>query len=234
MTTSHGPHRRRHGDLVGSRHRLRKVIQRQRCVVPLDVIANDAHAILCGVRPLHTGPTLGGLQMISGEDHHGRPVTPGVVNRHGSVLQSDRPVREHGQRFAGYFEVAMSDGSRLLLVRTGQQLRRLVAAVVDDRLMDASEARAGIGRDVGQIQTLDDIDHEIRARIPDEILASLFVAVAGRNVVFHRLLRRARRRDGRDHLTRFLAHSFLARPNGRCSQPGSGRRGQKLASIDAV
>ena len=40
---------------------------------------------------------------------------------------------------------------------------RVVAAVVDDRLVEAAEARAGIGADVFEAERLEDVDHEVGA-----------------------------------------------------------------------
>ena len=45
----------------------------------------------------------------------------------------------------------------------GDQLGVLVAAVVDQRFVQAAEAGAGIGADVFDAQRFDDVDHEVGA-----------------------------------------------------------------------
>jgi hypothetical protein len=64
------------------------------------------------------------------------------------VLQPDGPVREHGHRLAFSLEIAVTHGHGRFFVATGEELGRFVAAVVDDRLVKAAEARAWIGADV--------------------------------------------------------------------------------------
>ena len=74
------------------------------------------------------------------------------------------PWHEHRHRLAFDLEVAVRHGDRRLLVAAGDELRRRVAAVVDERLVDAAEARAGVGRDVLEVERLEDVDHEVAAR----------------------------------------------------------------------
>ena len=92
------------------------------------------------MRPLHARTALGGIEMVAGEQDHGRAIAPGVVDRHGRMLQPHRPVAEHAQRPAGDLEIAMRHRSRLLFMYAGQKLRRLVAAIVDDGFVKASKA----------------------------------------------------------------------------------------------
>ena len=185
----HRPHRRCHGDSVGTGHGLREVLQGERRIVPLDVIAHHAHAVLGGMRPLHARASLGGVKMVAGEQDHRRAVAPGVVDRHGRMLQSHRAVAEHAQRPSGDLVIAMRHRGCLLFMNAGQQFRGLIAAIVDDGLVNAPEAGAGVGGDVVEAQALDHVHHEIRARIPDEILPCLIGAVAFWGIAFHRLLK---------------------------------------------
>ena len=49
------------------------------------------------------------------------------------------------------------------LMRHGEELRHLVVAVVDQRLVDAAEARGAVRRQVFDVERLDDVDHEVGA-----------------------------------------------------------------------
>src|SRR5215467_12672844 len=55
-------------------------------------------------------------------------------------------------------------------MHAGQELRFLVAAIVDDRLLQAAKARSRIGGDVLDAGCLDDIDHKVRSRPADDFI----------------------------------------------------------------
>ena len=50
-------------------------------------------------------------------------------------------------------------------VAAGKPLRALVAAVVDQRFLQAAEARSWIRRAILDAERLDDVHHEVRARL---------------------------------------------------------------------
>jgi hypothetical protein len=62
----------------------------------------------------------------------------------------------------------MGDSGPGFLVQHGQDLGLPVAAVIDDRFVQAFESRAGIHGDVVEIERLQHVDHVVGARMPDE------------------------------------------------------------------
>ena len=157
------PHRRRHGDLPGAHGRFREMLQRGGLVVPFQIVACNNRGIDGGMVPFEGEQPLGGVQRIANDHVDGRLVAIGVVQRHGGVLQADRGLRHHRHRLALDLHIAMRHGHGDFLVGATEQFRRLVAAMIDDRLMKAAE---GVGRCLGHIfdlQHLQDIDHEVAA-----------------------------------------------------------------------
>jgi hypothetical protein len=65
------------------------------------------------------------------------------------------------QRLAARLEVAVCHADRRLFVRASQELGHLVAAVVDQRLVDASVAGGAICGEILDIERLDNVDHEV-------------------------------------------------------------------------
>ena len=159
----HRHHRRRHRNLVGAHRRLGEVRQRDRLIVPLDVVAHHGRRVLHAVRPLDARPPQRRVERVAGQDVDRHAVAVGVVDRHRRVLHADRAVTQRRHRLALGLEVAVGHRHRRLFVQAGDELGRCVAAVVDDRLVDAAEARAGIGGDELEVQRLDHVDHEVAA-----------------------------------------------------------------------
>ncbi len=127
--------------------------RRGRLIVPLGVIAYDRALVARGVNPVDPRPALGGIdRACCAKDHNGHAVAPGVEDRHGSVEQADVGMHAGGHRLAGHLGVAVSDRDRSLLVQAEQHLRRLVAEIIDDRVMEAAVAGARIERDVRNLQ----------------------------------------------------------------------------------
>ena len=159
----HRPVGRRHRDLVGAHERLREVLQRHRRVVPLGEVAHQRVDVLRRMEGRHARRPMRGVEVVAAHDDDRHAVAPGVVDRHRGVLQADRAVAERQQRLAGDLEVAVRHADRGFLMRAGEELRHLVAAVVDQRLVDAAEARSAVRRQIFDVERLDDIDHEIGA-----------------------------------------------------------------------
>ena len=105
----------RHGDLVGPHRRLGKMRQRNRRVVPLDVVANHRRRILDAVIPLDSRPPRVGVERVSENDVHGITRDEGVVDGHRRVLQADGPVRHDRHRLAFHSEVAVGDARPTIL-----------------------------------------------------------------------------------------------------------------------
>ena len=134
-----GHHRSGHRDFVGAHGRFRKSLERNRAVVPFHVIANHRRGILRAVRPIHLAEALGGIAEISEDDVDRHAVAKRVVNRHGGVLQADRAVHADEQRLAFDLGVAVAHGDGGLFVAAGDEFGHLVAAVIDQRFVEAAE-----------------------------------------------------------------------------------------------
>jgi len=77
------------------------------------------------------------------------------------MQQADQIVQNHGHRPAARLGIAVRDLHRDFFMRA-QHHRRLVAAVIDQRIVQAAEARAGIERDVGKSVALDQVNDNVR------------------------------------------------------------------------
>ena len=150
-----------HHDRVGARKALRHAVDRGRLVVPLGVVAHRVALHQRGVGPVDVRAALGFVHRAGGahdEDRH--PVEIGVVDRHAGVQQADQVVQDHGGRLAGRLGVAVGDLHRDFLV-VAEHHRRLVVAVVDERVVQAAEARAWIERDEREAVALDHVDDDV-------------------------------------------------------------------------
>ena len=168
----HRPVRRRHRDLVGPHRRLGEVGQRHRVVVPLGHVADDRARVLGAVHPVDLAVALGGVLRVAEHQVDRHPVAPRVVDRHRRVLRAHRGVQAHQHRLALDLRVAVGHRDRDFLVRAGDALGVLVAGVVDDRLVDADEARGAHREHVFHVQRLEDVDHVV-GRVPPRRLADL-------------------------------------------------------------
>src|SRR5262249_44267106 len=83
-----------HPDLVGAHHRLGEMLERCRLVVPFDEIAHDRARIDRRMHPFSAGRALIGLDDVAAEDNDRHAVAPGVVHRHGRVLEADHAVAD--------------------------------------------------------------------------------------------------------------------------------------------
>ena len=95
--------------------------------------------ILHGMGPFDARPAQFRIDAVAGEDNHGRPVAPGVVNGHGGMLQADRPVAGGGQWLAGCLGITMPHGDCGFFMQAGNEFRALVSTVVDNGFMQAAE-----------------------------------------------------------------------------------------------
>ena len=156
---------RRHGDFVSAHKGLRKMLQRHRCVVPLGVVAHLGVDVLGRMHRGHARRAVRGVELVATDHDHRHAVAPGVVDGHAGVLQADGAVAQRQQRLAGDLEVAVRHGHRRFLVHAGEELGHAVAAVIDQRLMDGAKTRGAVGGQVFDVERLDHIDHEVRARL---------------------------------------------------------------------
>ena len=153
-----------HRELVGAHEGLREVLQRHRLVVPFGEVAHQQVDVLRRVHGRHAWRTGRGVKIVAADQDDGHAVGPGVVHRHGRMLQADGAVHQRHLRLAGGLEVAVAHRHRRLLVHAGDELRHLVVAVVDHRLVQRAEARCRVRIAVVDLQALDDVDHEIGRR----------------------------------------------------------------------
>jgi len=112
----------------------------------------------------HSPPgALVGLDDVPDHDIDRHAVAPGIVERHRGVPQAHHTVAHHGHRLAFHFGIALRDLDRDLLVRAGEDFGLGVLSVVDQRFVDAAEARSAGHRQIIEIERLEHIDHEVRA-----------------------------------------------------------------------
>ena len=150
-----------HHDRVGAREGLRHAFDRGRLIVPFHVVAHRVALHQRGVGPVDVRPPLALVHRAGGADDEDRhAVQIRVVDRHAGVQQADEIVQDHHHRLAGRLGVAVRDLHRDLFV-VAQHHRRLVAAIVHQRIVQAAEARAGIQRDVGEAVALDAVDDDV-------------------------------------------------------------------------
>ena len=76
------------------------------------------------------------------------------------MQQPDQVVQDHGRRLAGGLGIAVRDLHRDLLV-VAEHHRRFVIAVIDQRIVQAAEARARIERDERKAVALDHVDDDV-------------------------------------------------------------------------
>ena len=72
-------------------------------------------------------------------------------------------MHRSAHRLAGDLGIAVRDRDRGLLVQAQQHLRRGVADVVDEAVVQAAIARAGIERDVGNVEVAQHLGDDVAA-----------------------------------------------------------------------
>ena len=159
-----GALRRRVGDPPAAQDALAGGARRGRLVVPLGVVAHQRALVARGVDPVDPGPPLDGVDRAGGaQDHDRHAVAPGVEDRHGAVHQADIGMHRRRHRAARDLGVAVRDRDRGLLVQAEQHLRRRVAEIIDQAVVQAAIARAGIERDVGDVEVAQGLGHHVAA-----------------------------------------------------------------------
>src|SRR5439155_1110235 len=112
---------------------------------PLGEVTNDCGSVLSAVVPLRRTPD-GAIDIVADDDVHRYAITPRVVDGHRGVLQTHRAMREHGERLAFDFEIAVTHRDRRFLVAVRDELGALVAAVVDDRFLKTRKLEPGLAQ----------------------------------------------------------------------------------------
>ena len=142
---------RAHHHRVGAREGARHAVDGGRLIVPFDKIANRLALNVGGVNPVDKRPALGFGQRPGGaHDEHRRAVEISVIDAHRRVQQADQVMHDGDHRLALGAGVTMGDLHGDLFMLAGQH-RRIVLAIVDQRVVQAAVARAGIERDVLEV-----------------------------------------------------------------------------------
>ncbi len=151
-----GHHRR-----IGARKRIRHALDTGRLVVPFHVVPELFAVDVGGVNPVDERPPPAFVHRTGGADHKDRAaVDISVVDAHGGVQHADHVVHDRHHRLSGRLGVAVRDLHRDLLV-LAEQDRRLIAAVIDQRVVQAAIARPRIERDEGKVVVLDEVDDDV-------------------------------------------------------------------------
>ncbi len=158
--------RRGVGDPAGAQDRFARGGGRGRLVVPFAVAADQRALVARGVDPVDPRPALDGIDRPGGaEDDHRHAVAPGVEDRHGGVHQPDIGMHRHRHRLAGDLGIALRDRHRAFLVQAEQHLRLRVAEVVDDAVVEAAIAGAGVERDIGDVEGAQRVGGDVAAEL---------------------------------------------------------------------
>ena len=152
------------GEPPGAQQRLAGGARRGGLVVPLGVGADQRALVARGVDPVDPRAALDGIHRAGGaEDHDRHAVAPGVEDRHGAVHQADIGVHRGRHGAAGDFGKTVRDRDRGLLVQAEQHLRRRIAEIVDQAVVQAAVGGAGIERDVGDVEVAQGLGHHVGA-----------------------------------------------------------------------
>ena len=139
-----------------------KCVKRGRLIVPFGEFADDLADIDAGMHPFGARPALVGLHDIAAEDQNRHAVAPGIVHRHGGMLQADDAVAGHRHRLAFDLGVALRHVDGDVLVHAGDDLG-LVVGVIDDGLVQAAIARGAIDRHIFDAERIEHVGHEVAA-----------------------------------------------------------------------
>ena len=156
--------RRGVGNPGAAQNRLARGAGRGRLVVPFGVFAHQRALVARGVDPVDPGPALDRIDRAGGaEDEHRHAVAPGVEHGHGGVHQPDIGMHRGGHGLAGNFCITVGDGDGGFLMQAEQHLRRGIAEIIDDAVVQAAIARARGERDIGNIQRTQRIGDHVAA-----------------------------------------------------------------------
>ena len=136
-------------------------LRRGRLFRPLHVVLDDVGLRRGAMQPVDPAP-VGGIERTGAAEHqHRRVVAERVVDAHRAVHQADQVVQDADADAAGGLGVAVRHRHRDLLVGGEHHLRLVIAAVVDQRVMQAAIARSRQQEDVVDVQAAEQLDHGV-------------------------------------------------------------------------
>ena len=107
------------------------MLQRSGIVVPFGEVAHRNGRVLSAVVPFDPRPAQFGGHGVADDDIDRHAIAPGIVERHGGVMQANRPMREDAERLSFDFVITMAHRDRDFLMRAGEEFGILVAAIID-------------------------------------------------------------------------------------------------------
>src|ERR1700730_4035078 len=102
------------------------MLQRDRSVVPLGVIAHQRVDVLRRMDGWYAGWAMRGIEVIATDHDNRDTIAPRVVYCHAGMLHAYRAVAQRHQRLACGLEIAVSHRDRRFLVRAGEEFRHPV------------------------------------------------------------------------------------------------------------
>src|SRR5262249_57613366 len=102
---------------------------------------------------------------VSDNDEYGHTSAIRVVDRHRCMLQTASTVSKHTKRLSFDFRVPVSHSNRGFLMTASDELRLLVAAIVDDGLVQRAEAGPWVGADILNVERSEYIHHEVGSAV---------------------------------------------------------------------
>ena len=128
-------------DLAGAQQRFDRGGDRARLVVPFGEVAYQRPLIGCGVDPVDPGAPPRRVPRAGGAEHqYRRAIAPGVEYCHRCMHQPDVGMQHHAHHAARGLGISLRDCHRVFLVQAQQHLRRGVAQVVDQAVVQAAVA----------------------------------------------------------------------------------------------
>ena len=150
-----------HHDRIGAGKGVRHAVNAAWLVVPFDEIAHDIALRESGMNPVDKRPAEFFVHRAGGADDKDRAtVDIGVIDSHRRMQKPDHIMDDGQHRFAAGLGVSMSDLHSYLFV-VAEQHRRLVFAVIDQRIVEPAKTGAGIECYVWEAVLLDQIDDDV-------------------------------------------------------------------------
>ena len=116
------------------------------------------------MNPVDPRPAIGRVHRPrAAEDDYRQTVRPGIVDRHRRVLQADDIVHRRGHRLTLGARVAVRQRDADFLMVAKNNLGRVIAAVIHQRIVQSAERRSRVDRDVLNLKSLQQIDDDVRS-----------------------------------------------------------------------